>query len=527
MTTQPHNPTLSDQIAQCALNHYHNVIPSNGGKPQRREWTVYAAIVCCRRTINDTTNNHELWVVSCATGSKCTSIRPIVSSFPTQTVIPTKNHGTKRTHSELRNSCDHMICSCYNGMVLKDSHAETLARRGLMAVLWDEVENSLRSIPILRPLLERISDSGSNTTPQFKLCLDISLHLFISDNPCGDASIYEIEKPISNQNTDQPETSVNFTGAKIILSDNNGQSVVQLDESISSFFICSNNADQKHASTLVTVGREDVQHLGALRLKSSRSNIPSHLRSMSMSCSDKIVRWGVLGLQGALLFTFIPHPIVLSSICVSKDPRAASGETDLGQLEALRRALNERIEKTLKSISVPKGWGVKPPEVAVVSSVFERSKSLSDCRLDKRKSEKTDNASNPDTKRERVIKESACGMSINWHKTCNQEALTEITIGATGLKRGKKPKSPKDVVSSASRLSRYQFASHCMICNSLSKTETNVQPEEMSYRKYKQRISSKSLTSVAFSVLCGTSGRGPLVGWVRSGAEEDFDLPHE
>ena len=510
--------TLSDQIAQCALNHYHTVLPSNGGKPQSTEWTVYAAIVACRQHPNDS-NDQELWVVSCATGSKCTSIRPVVSSLPTQT---SQKQGRKRPHPDLSSEVDdHKICACYDGMVLKDSHAETLARRGLMAVLWDEVENLLQNKPPPpRPLLEAISASESRQ--QFQLRNDTSLHMYISDNPCGDATIYRIKKSSSNS-TDQPETSINFTGAKIILSGSNGQSVVEQDESISSTLTCSSGAGSKQSSsTVITVGREDVQQLGALRLKSSRSNIPSHLRSMSMSCSDKLVRWGVLGLGGALLSMYIPNPIVLSSICVSKDPRAVDGNADLGQLDALRRAIKERIESALMSVAEKeKGWNVNPPEVAVVTDVFENSKSSSEFRHDTKMNALAHNTPN---NKGRVKKESVCGTSINWHQTIVQEAANaEVTIGATGLKRGKKPKCPTDVINTASRLSRYHFALRCGKRNPVS-SKTYTDGHYSSYRKYKQITSNNLLTRVATLAL---SGGGPLAGWVRSGSQDDFELPHK
>jgi len=45
-----HEKVLSQLVARTALDHYHNVLPLNKGKPQPgKEWTVYSAIVATKR----------------------------------------------------------------------------------------------------------------------------------------------------------------------------------------------------------------------------------------------------------------------------------------------------------------------------------------------------------------------------------------------------------------------------------------------------------------------------------------------
>ncbi|CAB1115289.1 unnamed protein product [Ectocarpus sp. CCAP 1310/34] len=462
---------LGDRIASAVVEQFDNLKPR--GKPQGKEWTVLAGIVaqdtrteCCTAVAGaNSTSCSCLRVVSLATGNKCVG----------RDKIPD------------------------DGSVVHDSHAEVLARRALLLRLWRELHLRVSSlagrqqdvmvgerkgggIPSNSGRSEGRSTPSSSTTaatvdahpqpplydgvlpreddgrilllersPQaedagayasWRLKPYIRLHLYISDAPCGDASIYEQKRqapnvggggsarcgggdgdrgndsswdgaprsssPAGSRSDDErrgwagddrgdakrtrcavataglsdavapsprpslpldeerscsaaslnpldfkprePEVSVGeklagqvqsmgaetmtFTGAKIIAAVKERGAP---DRSFSAY----RNEEVGKADTadlVLRIDREQQQQVGALRIKSSRSNISEEGRTMSMSCSDKLAKWAFLGVQGGLLASWV-EPIFLSSIVISADPRT-DGPAPLAS--ALTRAIPGR-----------------------------------------------------------------------------------------------------------------------------------------------------------------------------------------
>ncbi|CAG8707146.1 10567_t:CDS:2, partial [Funneliformis caledonium] len=176
----------------------------------------------------------------------------------------------------------------------------------------------------------------------------LSFHMYISQAPCGDASTTSLA---SNQSLEDAELYMN--------------SYNHLSQPIPQNYDREINKNlNTHDKVYVAKGREgfrkgriDYDSLGVLRTKPGRVDSEP---TLSMSCSDKIAQWNVVGLQSALLSELI-SPIYLSSIVVG----------DMFSQESLSRALCERIEGLN---DLPHEYSLHKPIISKSSEPFERSK---------------------------------------------------------------------------------------------------------------------------------------------------------
>lgn len=275
---------VSQEVAKAALAAYDG-LERKWQVAQASEWTIMAALVAVRDQKTATgASTLSASVISLATGSKCL--------------------GPRKMSPE--------------GLVINDCHAEVLARRGLSWLILQEAlarhsEHQVCDDDALLIEEELVENHGHSTyshdinseahteslnKKSLKFRPDMSIYLFVSELPCGDGSV----------------VADRFSGAKLV-------------------------ADREL--------REGDQAIGQLRSKSGRSNLHPGDRSLSMSCSDKIARWRVVGLQTALLSSVIEGKVllqglVLSSDCLSSQNESASAETNeaTGRVLALRSTIH-------------------------------------------------------------------------------------------------------------------------------------------------------------------------------------------
>eukprot|EP00466_Bigelowiella_natans_P006583 jgi/Bigna1/135286/aug1.28_g9994 len=481
--------SFAETVASLVMDAYDKL--ERRGKPQRQEWTVLAGIIRTHEC-GESGSILSSDVISIATGTKCV--------------------GRKNINP--------------NGETLNDLHAESLVRRAFVRYLLEDIrkaahrggasqsENFVKATqvenidsrgetayaspppppppPPQSPPSPSSKDGLNKRQCYYRIADGIRFHLFISQPPCGDASIYHrtsisktggnseerkelgignkrkkpdsregiVDEPSSSSSQQQQEQrqqyhqqqqqqhpNLNQTGAKILLDDDS----INLRR------------------TVRRVGREDVQRqlIGVPRLKSGRSDIPKELRTLSMSCSDKIAKWLFCGCQGGLLANLITGPIKISTIVVSK-PHNASVEVKKSGLDSSSSSSSSSSNygsrstrgKSCSSTSSLESKKKKkkdekistPPRLLICNRQYPRS--LANIRNDyhshsketSRKNKRIRSESQHDKEQIKRRKgemgrkvsndirrsPSACGLALNWYKG----GAVEVLGGTTGRKQG-------------------------------------------------------------------------------------------
>ncbi|KAH9787941.1 tRNA-specific adenosine deaminase TAD1 [Citrus sinensis] len=200
-----------------------------------------------------------------------------------------------------------------HGDIVNDSHAEIVARRALLRFFYTEVLNKQKCSNGIEGLRDDVFNNflfELGPTGKYRFREGWQLHLYISQLPCGDASLSSCHSA--------PRNFFSREG-------NSLSSVDELNGSKDGIY-------------------DSLQHIGRVQRKPGRGDT-----TLSVSCSDKIARWNAVGVQGALLSYFL-QPVYLSSITVGRSPNTSE---DFPLEEHLKRSLYDRILPLSEELSSP------------------------------------------------------------------------------------------------------------------------------------------------------------------------------
>uniref|UniRef100_A0A4W4FJV3 Adenosine deaminase RNA specific n=1 Tax=Electrophorus electricus TaxID=8005 RepID=A0A4W4FJV3_ELEEL len=162
------------------------------------------------------------------------------------------------------------------GDTVNDCHAEIVSRRGFIRFIYSELMKHWDSPSRQDSIFESSKDN------KLKIKSDVTFHLYISTAPCGDGALFDKS---CSESAEVPGSAhmplfENAKQGKLRTKVENGEGTIPVE------------------SSDIVPTWDGIQHGERLR---------------TMSCSDKLLRWNVLGLQGALLSHFL-QPVYLRSI---------------------------------------------------------------------------------------------------------------------------------------------------------------------------------------------------------------------
>ena len=157
-----------------------------------------------------------------------------------------------------------------SGLAVNDCHAEVITRRAFIRFLYSQLDLCAKE-------KEDASIFERKPTGRFTLKPGISFHLYISTAPCGDARVFS---PNDEHQVDEDSHPNRHSRGVMRVKIEVGEGTVLAENQVQTW-----------------------------------DGILSGERLYTMSCSDKISRWNVLGAQGSLLSIYI-EPVYFKSIII-------------------------------------------------------------------------------------------------------------------------------------------------------------------------------------------------------------------
>ncbi|OWF55331.1 adenosine deaminase domain-containing protein 1-like [Mizuhopecten yessoensis] len=187
------------------------------------------------------------------------------------------------------NSCIAKKNLTLDGRCLIDSYAVAMARRALLKYFFKEMKSYYDGSKVLS-IFEQMSEKSC----MLKMKDYISLHLYLSEPPCGDYGFYtEVEPTPSPALTAEQKDLVG-----------KGAHFPAFSEEFPGWLCVKNSLQEVNP-----VEEEDTGRQTLADLETEELNV--------MSCSDKLLLWNIVGIQGALNSCFL-QPVYVKSIIVER-----------------------------------------------------------------------------------------------------------------------------------------------------------------------------------------------------------------
>lgn len=382
---------FGEKVAEACIEKFQSL--GKTGKPKEgTEWTLLACF------LQEEPHKEIFEVVALGTGSKCIGVQQLP----------------------------------IEGDVLHDSHAEIIARRAFMVYLLDQVEKVLKNqISIFEQRDDKLrlkfgirfhfyashtpcGDASIIPKQEWGECCGqkeevtqeetfVSIYKHVtevdiptrSNDDCTD--IDNSEPPLKKLKVTE-ESQVKHETSNIDFIINSVDNIKQMprifsltennkEKDFHTGAYAENNIDKMDA-------RPDIYRTGAKcltgekldpKLPGSDYHVTGVLRTkpgrgdptLSLSCSDKIFKWTVLGVQGALLMLFLETPVYVETITI--------GRCHYNQ-EAMERALFGRFKERLENIKLPVGFRILTPRILYADIDFPFSHScITSCAGDAKK----------------------------------------------------------------------------------------------------------------------------------------------
>jgi hypothetical protein len=283
---------FADRVAQTSIQAFRTQVP--------KDWVRENKQICLASFVahfNDRNDDDNLKVLAFGVGTKFLAEEELKSEIESSAGIHAANSYGER---------------------IRDSHAEVLARRAFRRQLICEMEYHLGigksncSQNGFYSILKM--DQASDGIFSFALKDNVTIHMYTSTTPCGNATLKKFSKMTKEtfQDLDPNDYSLPLHEPVPCHSLHLGQ--------------CSLLVKKKHETS--NTNKIDLSRLHK-KQKSWPANLSDewcppgtslpHMNKGSIhTCGDKIARWNCIGLQGSLLSSMIKKPIYMSSLTVGR-----------------------------------------------------------------------------------------------------------------------------------------------------------------------------------------------------------------